>query len=233
MGTDARAADRGIPRLRGGRDLARTALATLAVLTLGLALIGVQTAGLRAFTSETLRRVELLDAPKPLSGLALVDEWNSQMSLPRLVGEGGKVWLVDFVYTSCTTLCLSLGTSFQQLQRAIVERGLEARVGLLSVSFDPARDTPAALRDYARRMHADSRIWRFATLADGRDARRLLDEFGIVVIRAPAGEFDHNAAIHVVDARARLLAIFDLTQPTDALSYAAAVAPRDAIAFSR
>jgi protein SCO1/2 len=219
--------------MTAGADLARTALATLTLLALGLALIGGQTAGFRAFTSETLRRVELLDAPKPLSELAVVDERNRHVSLPRLIGEGGKVWLVDFVYTSCTTLCLSLGTSFQQLQRALVERGLEGRVGLLSISFDPARDTPVALRDYARRMHADPRIWKFATLADGRDARRLLDEFGIVVIRAPAGEFDHNAAIHVVDARARLQAIFELSQPAEALSHAAALAPRDAIAFSR
>jgi protein SCO1/2 len=106
-------------------------------------------------------------------------------------------------------------------------------VGLLSISFDPARDTPAALRDYARRMHADPRIWKFATLADGRDARRLLDEFGIVVIRAPAGEFDHNAAIHVVDARARLVRIVDLARPADALSYAIELATPDRLALGR
>lgn len=214
-------------------DLPRTGLVVLAMLALGLSAIGAQTAGFRAFTSETLRRVELLERPKPLSALSVLDEQGRRTTLPGLLADGEKVWLVSFFYSGCNTLCLSLGTNFQQLQRLIDERGLQARVGLLSVSFDPARDTPAALRDYARRMQAEPRIWKLATLAEGRDARRLLDEFGIVVIPAPAGEFDHNAAIHVVDSCARLVRIVDDARPLEALFHATALAMQAGIAVDR
>jgi protein SCO1/2 len=66
--------------------------------------------------------------------------------------------LLNFVYTSCTTICQPMA----QIVAAAQER-LAARAGelqMLSVSIDPARDTPARLREYAERFHAGKQ-WTF------------------------------------------------------------------------
>jgi protein SCO1/2 len=136
--------------------------------------------------------------------------------------QGQRVLIVDFVYTRCQTVCLALGSVFQQLQREIQAQGLQDRVGLLSISFDPANDTAEALRAYRDRMQMSDAVWRVVTLQDADDRRALLDSFGIVVIPAPNGEFEHNAALHVVTPAGALIHIVDIGDPQRALAAAAA-----------
>src|SRR5690606_39588562 len=62
---------------------------------------------------------------------------------------------------------------------------------ILSLSFDPA-DTQAYLTRYAAGMRADANLWQFATLTDATQRKALLDTFGIIVIPAPYGQFEHN-----------------------------------------
>jgi protein SCO1/2 len=204
--------------------LARTFAASTAVLGAGLALLLHATALGNAFTTETLRRTQVDQAPRPVPALAVTDGRSAPQALTELLAGDGRVVIVDFVYTRCQTLCLALGTVFQQLQARIVERGLQDRIGLLSISFDPAQDSAATLDDYARRLRMDPAVWRVLTLAQPQDRRALLDAFGILVIPAPLGEFEHNAALHVVDPDGRLLRILDLTEIEPALQAALAAA---------
>ena len=132
------------------------------------------------------------------------------------------MWIVDFVYTRCATLCLSLGTVFQRLQAQIVAQGLQDRVGLMSISFDPEQDRPSALAAYAGRMRMDPAIWQLLSLAEPADRRRLLDSFGIMVVPAPLGEFEHNAALHIVTSSGRLVRILGLDDGEQALKVAQA-----------
>ncbi len=111
------------------------------------------------------------------------------------------------------------------MQHQIQLRGLDDKVGLLSVSFDPAHDTPDALGIYRDRMRMDPDIWRIVTLSSPLDRRQLLDAFGIIVIPAPLGEFEHNAALHLVSGAGRLFRIVDYDDATVALDIALATAP--------
>ena len=88
----------------------------------------------------------------------------------------------------------------------------------------PPETTPAALRDYAVRMRADPQSWQLLSLAVPRDRQRLLDAFGIVVLPAPLGEFEHNAAFHIVNPKAQLVRIIDTSTPALALEAASAAA---------
>ena len=157
--------------------------------------------------------------------LSVYDADGNQSTLRQLLADGDKVWIVDFVYTRCQTICTTLGTVFQQLQHQIQLRGLDDKVGLLSVSFDPAHDTPDALGIYRDRMRMDPAIWRIVTLSSPLDRRQLLDAFGIIVIPAPLGEFEHNAALHLVSGAGRLFRIVDYDDATVALDIALATAP--------
>ena len=197
-----------------------TFAASGAVLAAGLAGLLWATDGGSAFTTETLRRSAVAEAPVAVPDFNVIDAAGREQPLRHLLASDGRVWIVDFVYTRCTTLCLALGSVFQQLQARIVEQGLQDRVGLLSISFDPQADTPTTMSAYAERMRMQPAVWQLLTLRDASDRRRLLDSFGIMVVPAPLGEFEHNAALHVVTPAGQLVRIVDLSQPDDALATA-------------
>ena len=202
--------------------LAATFIACLTVLLAGLVALFQATAGGTAYTTETLRRSEVARKPVQVPDLRVVDALGREQPLRQLLADNGRVWIVDFVYTRCVTLCLSLGTVFQQLQTQIVAQGLQDRVGLMSISFDPEQDRPSALAAYAGRMRMDPAIWQLLSLAEPADRRRLLDSFGIMVVRAPLGEFEHNAALHIVTSSGRLVRILGLDDGEQALKVAQA-----------
>ncbi len=204
--------------------LAATFALSLAVLLAGLAALFQATAGGTAFTTETLRRSAVAQAPAPVPDFRVIDAQGREQSLRELLASDGRVWIVDFVYTRCQTLCLALGTVFQQLQADMLAQGLQDRVGLLSISFDPLHDRPPALADYARRMRMADGTWALLSLADPADRRRLLDSFGIMVVPAPLGEFEHNAALHLVTPDGQLVRILGLDEGPRALALAQALA---------
>ena len=206
--------------------LIKTFAASLLALLAGLACLLLSTEGGSAFTTETARRSAVARAPQQLPDFQLLDAQGQTTSLLHRVAAGEKVWIADFVYTRCQTVCSALGSVYQQLQQQIVDGGLADRVGLLSISFDPAADDAAALRAYAERMRLDSAAWHIVTLAAAGDRRRLLDAFGIMVLPAPLGEFEHNAALHLIDSRGRLLRIVDYDNPARALDLALLLARR-------
>lgn len=68
----------------------------------------------------------------------------------------GRVWIADFIYTSCGGPCPLLSARLAALGRTLPER-----VGLLSITVDPENDGPQILRAYARSHGADPRRWVF------------------------------------------------------------------------
>jgi protein SCO1/2 len=195
------------------------------VLIASLLVLLQATGGGQSFTTETLRRQHISQQAELIPAFDIALGNGQRTTLKAMLAPGGKVWLVDFVYIRCQTLCLSLGSIYQQLQADIKARGLQGKVGLLSISFDPANDNPAALADYAQRMGMNPEVWQIATLTRWQDRRRLLDAFGIMVLPAPLGEFEHNAALHLVTSDAMLTRVMDYADYKSALDLAVALNP--------
>jgi protein SCO1/2 len=192
----------------------RTAVASLMVCAAGGALLWRGTDGFHAVTSEQARRYAIAESPRVLPAVALEDQDGHPFTLGAY--QGGPL-VVDFIYTQCVSVCTVLSAGFQRLDRDERSRngaGAE-RLRLLSISFDP-RDTPDRLREYASRYRADGRLWRFARVRDVRELTPLLRAFGIVVIADGRGDFQHNAAVHVLDAEGRLARVLDAAaEPAD------------------
>ena len=200
-------------------SLLSTSCALLIVLGAALAAGAHLTLGFRAFTAEEVRRLQVAAAPAPVSELAVIDSagasrrlWNSDAQV--------RAWLVTFVFTRCPTVCRALGSEFQQLQASLQP---DESVRLMSLSFDRAHDSPDALAGYAKRHGADPQHWLVAVPATDAALSRMLRETGVVVIDDGMGGYAHNAAIHVVTASGRLVALFDLGQHREALAYARAL----------
>jgi protein SCO1/2 len=68
--------------------------------------------------------------------------------------------LLNFVYTSCTVICLPMTQIFAAAQERLGNRA--GQVQMLSVSIDPDQDTSAVLSEYAERFHAGKQ-WIFST----------------------------------------------------------------------
>lgn len=196
----------------------RTALLSAALLGGGFAVADNVTHGFQAWTEEGARRIEVARAPVAVPGVSLLEPSAGEADSRTLLANGRDVTVVEFIYTRCETICLAAGGVFQQMQAAL-QQTPDARVRLLSVSFDP-RDSQADLAAYARRMRAESPWWRFAKATDAQGTRRLLEAFRVVVVPSGPADFEHNAALLVVNRDGRLVRIFDLAEQQLALDYA-------------
>jgi len=213
------------PEPIGTTGLLHTFAASLAVLVIGVALLFDVTDHGRSFTTESLRRGQVVRKSIPIPNLLTMDQHGDRVPLRQWLAQDNRVVILDFVYTRCQSLCSSLGSIYQQMQAELIARGLQKRVSLLSISFDPVHDQPQALAIYALRMGMQPESWQILSLATVQDRRALLDAFGIMVIPAPLGEFEHNAALHIVSPRGELVQIVDYTSPGLALSTAMTMKP--------
>ena len=183
------------------------ALPSVLVASIGLGTLWHATDGGQAFTSEAARRLDVERAPRPVPALQLEDL--SGHLLP-LSPQGEEVVLVEFIYTMCGDICQVAGADFAEIRDQLELR--EVPVRMISVSFDPLRDTPEQMAVYGDAHEADGKMW---TVARPRpeELPALLKLFDVTVIPDEWGGFQHNAAIHVIDSDGRFSAVFD----TDAI----------------
>lgn len=201
----------------------RTALLACLLALAGYASAAWLTHDFQIWTAEGARRLEVAQHPVPVPPVTVEGPGMASQPLPALLAQGGGVTLVDFIYTRCQTVCLSLGSSFQQLQAALLaDRAAGARAGvrLLSISFDGAHDTPAVLQAYARTLQADPLVWNWVRVPDVAQQQALLQRLGVVVVPDGRGDYEHNAAFLVLDAQGRLVRVFDLAEQQLALDFA-------------
>lgn len=92
----------------------------------------------------------------PVPDAALVDESGRPFRLGSLKG---KVVVYDFIFTNCAGTCPIMTSQMRKLTRMV---DADAPVRFVSISVDPARDTPQVLQTYAARHRNDPR-WTFLT----------------------------------------------------------------------
>ena len=122
----------------------------------------------------------------------------------------GKIWIADFVYSTCPGPCPMISSRMSELQKPLAKTD----VHLVSFSVDPAKDTPEVLRTYAERLQAQPGRWDFLTgpqstiyslsrngfklaVSDGSDAQ------GIPV---------HSTRIILVDRHGEIRGYYDATE---------------------
>ncbi len=92
----------------------------------------------------------------------------------------GKQVMINFIFTRCpvATMCPAAVSRFQQLQAKAKALGI-VNLELMSISLDPAYDTPGVLKDYASARGIDTSNYSFLT---GPEAaiRSLLTQFGVI-----------------------------------------------------
>lgn len=123
----------------------------------------------------------------------------------------GRALAVTFVYTRCPLpdFCPLMDRHFAALQRAVAgDARLRDRVHLVSVSFDPAHDTPAVVRAHAKARGADARTWSYLTGSPAA-IEHFTSRFGVSAIAGEdaAETITHNLRTAVIDPNGRLVKI--------------------------
>lgn len=116
----------------------------------------------------------------------------------------GHPVLIGMFYGSCPATCPLLITGMQ-VYESHLDEAARARLRVLLVSFDAARDTPRQLDALARLHHADPTRWTFTSAAE-TDARKIAALLGVRYTRLADGSFDHSSLITLLDAQGRMLA---------------------------
>jgi protein SCO1/2 len=147
---------------------------------------------------------------KPADTL-LVDQDNRKL---RLASDAlaDKVVVVSFVYTNCTDVCPMVSHTFSKLQASLAPL-MEKKVRLVSLTVDPARDTPARLAEYAAHFEPKPG-WLWLT-GDVSNVAQALQSFGIHITKPE----NHPAQILVGDAKSgRWTRFYDIDKPQQVLA---------------
>ena len=126
----------------------------------------------------------------------------------------GKVWIADFVFTRCAGPCPLMTTRLAKLG----ER-LPPEVSLLTVSVDPAGDTPERLRAYARHHGADARRWVFLRGGTQETYRLLYAGFRLPMSTDPSAppqtRVTHSTRFVLVDRAGAVRGYYDALSDLD------------------
>jgi protein SCO1/2 len=99
-------------------------------------------------------------AEKYFSDVELIDQDGQKVRFYTDVLKN-KVVVINTFFTTCTSICPPMNRNFEKIQEALGDR-LGKDVFLVSISVDPATDTPTRLKEYGRRFHARPG-WMFLT----------------------------------------------------------------------
>lgn len=121
-----------------------------------------------------------------------------------LADRSGKPQVVAMFYTSCRYICPLIVDSAKGVDHALTPAE-RARLGVLLVSIDPARDDTAALASVARKRKLDPARWTLAR-TDAGTVRRVAAMLGVRYRALADGEFNHTSALVLLDAQGRVVA---------------------------
>src|SRR5262245_39763808 len=181
-----------------------TVAAALAVVAIELVIrrLATEPQGLPASIRRSAARPDgPLPALWPVPAYQLVDQEGKTRTPEEL---RGSVWVADFIFTSCKSICPVLTAKLVQVQRAIPD----ARLKFVSFSVDPERDTPEALRAYARRWAPDEARW--TLLATTKESLAKLTK-GMKTFVEPQADPDatiHSGELFLIDEQGRVRGLY-------------------------
>ena len=139
----------------------------------------------------------------------------------HLADNRGTPVLVAMFYTSCHDVCPLIIDSAKGIEHGL-QPAESARLRILMISLDPARDDVAALRSYAKKRQLDPTHWTLARTGKA-DVRKLAALLGVRYRALANGDFNHTSALFLLDGEGRVLDHSDRLGPVPDPAFLAAV----------
>ena len=135
----------------------------------------------------------------PAPGFTLTSQTGNSVSIGDF---RGKVVAVTFIFASCTDTCPLLTDTMGQVQDKLGDR-FGKDIVFVSITVDPQRDTPQALKQYAEVFGADPQGWYFLTGAPDAIGD-VLRRYGVYASRSSTGDVDHTFLTSLIDSQGNL-----------------------------
>lgn len=157
---------------------------TVLVIAFAIGLAGVLLAG-----------CDRLSVKKSMSdeSYELVDQDGNAIQFPDAYR--GNVMLVGYVYTHCPDICPMITYNMRDIQRELPG---EEDFMLVSISFDPERDSPQILHQYAENYKLDLQNWRLLT-GNTEEVDNVLETLEINTLKSPTSFDDDGTARYYID----------------------------------
>jgi protein SCO1/2 len=150
---------------------------------------------------------QAIDAPAA-PGFELADAEGNPV---RLSDFSDKVVVLNFVFASCTDVCPLHSDLIARVQAMVNDTPMKDLVQFLTVTTDPAADTPEVMKGYGEAHGVDPHNWTFLTTREGQaeDAtRKLSEEYNVRFDPLEGGQQMHGVVTHVIDRGGRFAAKF-------------------------
>lgn len=120
----------------------------------------------------------------------------------------GKVWLLDFIFTNCATVCPPMTANMTEVVTELEARGVED-YGVLSFSVDPETDSPEVLTDYIEYYNVPEGVdWQLVTGYDYDFIRGFAENnFKTIVAPPPEGsnQVTHGISFYLIDQQGKII----------------------------
>jgi cytochrome c peroxidase len=156
---------------------------------------------------------------QPASDGTVLDQSGQRRRLFDYLGD--RYVLLSFIYTRCAVVkgCPMATAVFQRLRNRLDEDPtIAGRVRLVTLSFDPERDTPATMQLYASdagvKSHGQAQTWTFLTTPSLGDLEPILESYGQYVVREIdadgrfTGNRSHMLKVFLIDRERRVRQIY-------------------------
>ncbi len=116
---------------------------------------------------------------KPISSFSFIDQDGQAFGTDELTD---KIWIADFIFTKCQTVCLPMMSETATLQQQFKEQGLQ--VEFVSFTVDPTVDSPEVLKDYISQYTEDESNWHMLTGYSQNEIEEFaMDTFKTIIIK--------------------------------------------------
>jgi protein SCO1/2 len=136
------------------------------------------------------------ESSTPAPSFALVDQSGNPFHFNPVAG---KIVLITFVYTTCPDVCPLFTAKLASMQRLLEQENRDDYL-FLTITTDPARDTPAKMRAYARAFHADFQRWHFLS-GNRQTLSQVWKDFGVNVKDLGNGQVQHTNLTTLIDPK--------------------------------
>jgi protein SCO1/2 len=125
----------------------------------------------------------------------------------------GKVWIADFFFTSCRTICPLMTTNLKKLNQSTLD--LSEEIQFISFTIDPDRDSPRVLKRYKKHYGIEAENWIFLTGNEEKTHLLGIENFQIFAGRdeESQGGFAHSGAFTLVDKEGFVRGVYLGTDP--------------------
>lgn len=141
--------------------------------------------------------------------------WNQDSVLVHSKEMKGKIWVADFFFTSCPTICPKMTKQMKRLNEELSD--LSESIQFMSFSINPKKDKPSLLRQYIKKHNITAKNWYFFTGDEAKTHDLGINHFQIFAGEDPAsaGGYAHAPAFTLVDKEGFIRGVYIGTDPKE------------------